>query len=101
MYEGIPWLGIDPLYVLLGLSGNHTADKCSLDKQARGRTISATALLFRIVASWRKWRRVARTRAALARLDDHQLQDIGLKHWEPPTQPRAARQTFPPPPFLG
>ena len=31
-----------------------------------------------IVATFREWRRRARERAQLAKLDDHMLQDIGL-----------------------
>jgi uncharacterized protein YjiS (DUF1127 family) len=36
------------------------------------------ALARRLAATWHEWRRRARGRAELARLDDHALLDIGL-----------------------
>jgi len=43
----------------------------------RGR-ITARGAVRRLLATWREWRRRARGRAQLARLDDRMLRDIGL-----------------------
>ena len=48
----------------------------------RKATARTTALLHRAVAAFREWRRCARSRAELVRLDDRALRDIGLTRAE-------------------